>query len=1422
MIDMIYSKLAIAIAGLMILTGMTGFYIYNSNRMGEIYLNEVCEIIVQRIDEMSNVNAEAKYQFSFDTKNANKPNVIMLPISYDNNDYTFTITENIITVQWKNKIVYGNMISRPHMWNPGDMTELSEENILLGNKLVPEISFFSGEDFFIERKLIKTPNEEYHSFIYTKSTIEPQEILNTYVKNIDNFFNDEEFRDIDSFFNDNTLSEMETSNLAIVKTRSFRFDKELIVYKGLLYCNYNGIIIIHTINVDYYGNPQEVEDWSISDPDEEEDLLEPKFITDILTCNYVVVSYNDYLNGDNIVGYKMKKCANGHGIDLVIYPRNVVPIVSELTINGGRISLEITINNVGTETAENIEVRFTKFNMFGTPVNPRIASKIIDQIEPDGKYTFIEPVDMDLQFNYYINIHVNPDKNIRENNYNNNYYNWIFKKGVGIVYIQKPDRNIITGQKLTSNQDRPYYPDDTVSDWIEENMKTIDSGYYFTDSYDIANTIILVGGPIVNSYTSDLNMVSKYLGSDIVGWGGGSTRWGFWTEEFNDPYIRHPLYMYENWKYDPDCGIIGTISIDEEGIISSYNMRNNQRWEDHWDPISLINVRDDNINLLNTDYKNVYYGKDFILLYGVDIEGTIVAAKEFIKLLSYDPYQISNNYLNLFHDEALSQWFEKDEIIYLKNNPNINNYKILINDIVDFSLNTHFYDIDYKKEYMNYFTIIKTCNEDNSDFFSKYWTWVSHAFDHSEELPINYNYDLYLKWFFQLINCINNYDIDKTLKEQYLEQIEITINLFNIFSHYESIYSINIFATTSIYDTISINMNINNIKYSIISLVGDTGFSLMNYFFLFFNKVYSSDIFIHFYFILDSDNTFINKFDFNHYSIIKNLNNLETMFEEYLNIIMIHFINAPHVTHLIILSFSVLKLFDEINKIISGEISLDINEFIKLGLIVGSIIITLISALIGAFVAIKVSSIAGATLGSFAGPIGTILGFLVGALIGAIIGTLIMIIDYDQEKVKIQKSMSELLTYIINIKDTFLLNSAELLDLYQQNKDLSDYISLHGRLKRTELTVMFNWYSNEFSYLSNLYHTYYNKIKDIINTIDNIISWILSPIRPSGYLLGGFTAKAIGILSTKVKLAYNNEIYEYNTVYFDKDNKIKIKEIMADETGTYINYENSGIGLEFDRNNFDRTIDQYRQLYSSNEPKQDIINNNNISVSHNTIPDINDYKKINQYYLNYYYGDNHLSERSILDLNENDIIETYYHYKWIVNGGWGEFWDVGNAMEWFIPILEDKLNSFQIKLNELNNIQTQIDNIKNNICKGIHVSFIQTQPNSITSDSFILDFNLYNSGINTLDNYLIYIDVFSTKSIYHNQQYHYIQKDELDTIYLNSKELLLNTNVNFNKYIDLDMTEFDLTFGCHFFIIRINDFNNNELWNYNYKIFLYP
>jgi len=289
-------------------------------------------------------------------------------------------------------------------------------------------------------------------------------------------------------------------------------------------------------------------------------------------------------------------------------------------------------------------------------------------LNPEETYFYDYPEEVYMDYGDKIHIHLDPMNEIQEyNKYNNN------------RSFEYQDLPRVTTEAVTAEN----YADEVVAEYVNESLhhNLRKEEYYLVDDIEDADTIIPVGGPEVNDYTEDLNHMTKSLESN---------RWGYYSED-------REIIINGEWGWEwfvgdeSHSGIFGMVEIDEDGNISSND------GETHWDDVWIGE---------ESNYeKEIYLRKRFIPLYGIALDGTINAAKEFNETLSREDMSLRKQVSpRIYEDEALGKWFEdsnvaREKIKEIKGTGTVDkDGRNTISEIIDYTIETNFYDFSPAEE----------------------------------------------------------------------------------------------------------------------------------------------------------------------------------------------------------------------------------------------------------------------------------------------------------------------------------------------------------------------------------------------------------------------------------------------------------------------------------------------------------------------------------------------------------------------------------------------------------------------------------------------------------------------------------------------------------------------------------------------------
>ncbi len=240
MIDFIYSKLALIVAALIIASTLIGAFAWQRRETEEVSLQSISENISRLVNEVSSGDNEVKRLVTFDEEK--RAEATYFPARVGGETYDMRISINNIILDQDDKSVSSSFSYPVHVWNPGDMENVTNYELERANDKVFLQEFTSGTDLYVESTFLK--GSGYETFIYPAESEEFQE---EHVDTVGNKIND--------FF------EVEQDDIydGIDKVDSQTTDRAFTAHPGVIVFEENGrdYESLYVVDVDHVWDPDE-------------------------------------------------------------------------------------------------------------------------------------------------------------------------------------------------------------------------------------------------------------------------------------------------------------------------------------------------------------------------------------------------------------------------------------------------------------------------------------------------------------------------------------------------------------------------------------------------------------------------------------------------------------------------------------------------------------------------------------------------------------------------------------------------------------------------------------------------------------------------------------------------------------------------------------------------------------------------------------------------------------------------------------------------------------------------------------------------------------------------------------------------------------------------------------------------------------
>jgi len=163
MYDWLTSKTAVAVAAIVILGVMLGFFMFRFSDLEERSLDEEAGRLAGYINDISSKDAEFKIHFTF----FEDPSGYELPREVNGEGYDIVISNyQVVLVQNEERSV-ARLIEPVHGFYPPDRSSLEPADVFTADLLVDNFTVRSGCDFYLESRMYMTPGKDHLVFCYT-------------------------------------------------------------------------------------------------------------------------------------------------------------------------------------------------------------------------------------------------------------------------------------------------------------------------------------------------------------------------------------------------------------------------------------------------------------------------------------------------------------------------------------------------------------------------------------------------------------------------------------------------------------------------------------------------------------------------------------------------------------------------------------------------------------------------------------------------------------------------------------------------------------------------------------------------------------------------------------------------------------------------------------------------------------------------------------------------------------------------------------------------------------------------------------------------------------------------------------------------------------------------------------------------------
>lgn len=235
MIDFIYSKVGLIVAALLITSVMLGVFAYQRRQIDTITLHTIGENLSSLVNEVCTIEGEVKWLLTFDEQR--RPDGTYFPPTVGGDPYTIRISPDMVFLEQDQKLASSRFSSTVHVWNPGDMRNITTSDLAKANDHIYTLEFEGGYDLFIESRYIT--GSGYETFIY----LEDSESFQSEVNRIG--------RDLKEFYRIRDPGELED-------TRGMYTDVEFTAYKGIIVFDEDedrNFKSLYIVNIDHTWHP---------------------------------------------------------------------------------------------------------------------------------------------------------------------------------------------------------------------------------------------------------------------------------------------------------------------------------------------------------------------------------------------------------------------------------------------------------------------------------------------------------------------------------------------------------------------------------------------------------------------------------------------------------------------------------------------------------------------------------------------------------------------------------------------------------------------------------------------------------------------------------------------------------------------------------------------------------------------------------------------------------------------------------------------------------------------------------------------------------------------------------------------------------------------------------------------------------------
>ena len=162
MFEFVSSKVAMAMAGILILASVFGFFQIQNENIARLEFQETADRIADTMNEANSVNFDMTWRVGFSSTDVD----VQLKEVIGGERYSIELYPNSVLVVADGRAYHSSFIGEVHLWDPG-LLGPGDNDIEALDITNNEMSIASGEDFIIVRRpLVMDHATEYHTFAY--------------------------------------------------------------------------------------------------------------------------------------------------------------------------------------------------------------------------------------------------------------------------------------------------------------------------------------------------------------------------------------------------------------------------------------------------------------------------------------------------------------------------------------------------------------------------------------------------------------------------------------------------------------------------------------------------------------------------------------------------------------------------------------------------------------------------------------------------------------------------------------------------------------------------------------------------------------------------------------------------------------------------------------------------------------------------------------------------------------------------------------------------------------------------------------------------------------------------------------------------------------------------------------------------------